>query len=113
MDTTNNISAHRLANLKKGVMRRIWMVWGIRMALHPRTLKALVVLVVFARTTDNVSYVNVIHNAPSLLDLRAGLNFAQAALAQTETTTFALLSIMTVFVAWIAFDMAYRECEAW
>ena len=93
-------------------MRRVYLVAGIRLLLHPVFLKAVLVGVFFWNSTRYVSYAHVIANAPSLFDLESNVRFFTGALAHTASATrYLYLAIMTL-AFWIVLDMA-RHKRAW
>ncbi len=99
--------------LTRRIMRSIYLVAGIRLLLHPVLLKSLIVGVFFWRSTEYVSYVNVIANAPSFFDLGGSINFFRSALVHAESGATLLFGAMTVLVAWILFDMLNRRRGVW
>src|SRR3990167_5544531 len=84
--------------LTKRIMRRIYLVWSIRMLVHPTTLKVLIAALFVARSTTYVSYANVFANMPALYDVSAGMQFVKVAMYHTHPMTLVLLSS----VAWLA-----------
>jgi hypothetical protein len=90
--------------LKRRIMRRVYAIYAIRLALHPTTLRLAAVLALFWRSTAYISYTNVLANSPSIFDIRGELNFLQAALANTETVTFTMLAAVGVLAIWLAAD---------
>ena len=67
MELQNNHSRHN--ELKKRIMRRVYLLWSIRLALHPTTLKLLIAALLVFRSMKYVSYTNVIANMPSLKNI--------------------------------------------
>ena len=51
--------------LTKRIMRRIYLIWSIRLLLHPTTLKALIAALLIVRSMEYVSYANVFANMPA------------------------------------------------
>ena len=94
-------------------MRRIYLVAAIRYAVHPVTLKVLIALVFFWRTTAYVSYANVIANAPSLFDWKRDLGFYASAFANAEGVSLALLFSVAALLVWISYDMIAKRTQAW
>ena len=98
--------------LKKRIMRRVYLVWGIRALLHPVFLKALIVLVFFFRSTEYISYADVFANAPALLDVPHAFQFLQSAFTNTEISSLALLFGMGMVGIWIVTDFARKRIES-
>jgi hypothetical protein len=98
--------------LTRRIMRRVYVVAGIRLLLHPVFLKSLLVVLFFVNSTRYVSYGNVIANAPSILDLESNIRFFTGALAHTATATLYLYLAIRALAFWIVLDMA-RHKRAW
>ena len=98
--------------LTRRIMRRVYVVAGIRLLLHPVFLKSLLVVLFFFFLTRYVSYGNVIANAPSILDLESNIRFFTGALAHTATATLYLYLAIMALAFWIVLDMA-RHKRAW
>lgn len=94
--------------LTKRIMRRIYLVWTIRALLNPIFLKTVVAGVFFWRSTEYVSYVHVIANAPRLTDVGNSINFARGAVIHAEGTTILLLLGVLVMTAWLLVDIVRR-----
>ena len=110
MSTHHTIARDRI--LKRRIMRRVYLIAGIRLLLHPVTVKTMLVAFFFWHSTRYVSYAHVIANAPSLLDIESNVRFFTGALAHTATITLYLyLAIMSLGL-WIVLDMA-RHKRAW
>ena len=76
MELQNNHSRHN--ELKKRIMRRVYLLWSIRLALHPTTLKLLIAALLVFRSMKYVSYTNVIANMPSLENISAQMQTQEA-----------------------------------
>jgi hypothetical protein len=94
--------------LSRRIMRRVRLVYGLRMLLHPRLLKAAIAIVFFARSTAYISYTSVIANAPSLFELERNIAFAWDAVRHTEVTALALLSGVIAVTLWLVIDVSRR-----
>jgi len=91
--------------LKERIMGKIYLIWMIRMLIHPTILKTVIVLVLFWRSTQYVSYSNVFANAPTLSDISSSLHFSQDALLNTETATLYILSGIALVGFWLLADV--------
>jgi hypothetical protein len=98
--------------LKNRIMRRVYIVWGVRALLHPVFLKALIVFVFFSRSTSYISYANVWRNAPELTDLPRNLAFMRDAFVHTDAISATLILGMLMLMTWIAFDLVHRPRHA-
>jgi hypothetical protein len=98
--------------LSRRIMRRVYVVAGIRLLLHPVFLKAVLVGIFFMNSTRYVSYRHVIANAPSIFDLESNVRFFTGALAHTGTATLYLYLAIMALAFWIVLDMA-RHKRAW
>lgn len=98
--------------LKRRIMRRVWMVWFIRQAIHPTVLKALVAVLFFWRSTAYVSYGQVFENAPSLANIPGNLSFAWNAATHTEMTTLLLVVSVLALGVWTMSDIAKEKHHA-
>ena len=110
---TTNREAQRAKRLTARIMRRIYLVAAIRMALNPVFLKALIAVVFFWRSTAYVSYAQVIANSPSMGDIPRNIQFFSDALRHTGTGTAFLFFGMAALATWIAIDFAQRKTHAW
>lgn len=90
-------------------MRRIWIVWAIRQAIHPTVLKSLLAALLFWRSTAYVSYAQVFENAPSLANIPGNLSFAWSAAVHTEMTTLLLVVSVLALGAWAMADIAKKH----
>ena len=99
--------------LTKRIMRRIYLIWSIRLLLHPTTLKVLIAALLVVRSMKYVSYTNVFANMPALYDVSAGMQFVKAAMYNTHPMTLVLLSSVAWLAMWAAADMFFRRKEAW
>lgn len=99
--------------LTRRIMRRVYFIAVIRMALHPLVLKTLLVGVFFWQSTSFVSYRHVFANAPSLFDFESNIRFFSGALAHTSSITLYLYLGIMLMVVWMLFDMARHKTEAW
>ena len=99
--------------LSKRIMRRVYLIAGIRFVLNPVFVKSLIAVVLFVRTMKYVSYGNVIANMPSPADISGGYQFVRAALFHTNPMTVILLSSVVWLAVWATFDMWKKDQEAW
>ena len=99
--------------LTKRIMRRVYLIAGIRFVLNPVFLKSVIAAVLFVRTMKYVSYMNVLANMPSPADVSGGYEFVRAALFHTNPMTIILLSSVAWLTLWVAFDMWKKGEEAW
>ena len=102
---------HRETYLMKKTMNRIYMVYGLRLLLHPRTLKSLLLLLLLWRSTTYVSYVNVLSNAPTLTDVPRNVEFFRASLMGTEMANFVIFMAVIVMLALLIRDMFARSAS--
>ncbi|OGZ08432.1 MAG: hypothetical protein A3C93_01445 [Candidatus Lloydbacteria bacterium RIFCSPHIGHO2_02_FULL_54_17] len=99
--------------LTKRIMRRIYLIWSIRLLLHPTTLKALIAALLIVRSMEYVSYANVFANMPALYNVSAGMQFVKVAMYHTHPMTLVLLSSVAWLAVWAVADMLFRKKEAW
>ena len=99
--------------LTKRIMRRIYLLWAIRMALSPLFLKALIIGVFFWRSTKYVSYVHVFENMSAITNVGAGYQFFRSAMFHAHPMTLVLLSSVLWLTVWMLYDMLTRKNEAW
>jgi len=90
-------------------MSRIYIIYGLRLLLHPVTLKAILVGLLFWRSTSYVSYAQVLANAPTLMDIRHGFTFTHVAMMRTETATIAILTIVGLLAIWMTRDILVHK----
>lgn len=98
----------RQQQLKKRIMRRVYMLYGIRLFVHPRTLKSFILTLLLWRSTSYVSYVDVFNNIPGSTDITRDLLFAHSAIMRTELMTIVLMLAMVAFGIWLARDFVRR-----
>lgn len=108
-----SIRNKREINLTKRIMRRVYVIWGIRLALHPTTLKALIAALLIFRSMRYVSYANVLANMPSIADISAQIEFARSAMHHAQPMTLVLLSSVAWLSVWAVADTLFRRKEAW
>ena len=109
----DNSIAYRDTQLTKRIMRRVYLISAIRLALHPTTAKVVLAALLFYRTMKYVSYANVLANMTALSDVNAGLQFARGAIHHTQPMTLVLLSSVAWLAVWITADAIFRKREAW
>lgn len=107
--STTNVNTR----LTKRIMRRIYFVWAIRMALSPLFLKAVIVTVFFVQSTKYVSYIHVLENMSSVTGAGAGYQFMKAAMFHAHPMTLVLLSSIAWLSVWMVYDMLRHKNEAW
>ena len=105
----------RERNLTKRIMRRIYLIWSLRLALHPTTLKVLIAALLLVRSMKYVSYANVYANLnmPTLFNLHAGFQFLKQAMLHAHPMTLVLLSSVAWLAVWVVADALSRKREAW
>lgn len=103
----------RNALLTKRIMRRVRLIWGIRLALHPTTLKVLFASLLVFRSMRYLSYTNVIANMPSLANVSAQIEFARSAMHHAQPMALVMLSSVAWLSVWVIADMLFRRKEAW
>lgn len=97
------------AQLTKRIMRRVYLVWMIRIVLNPVLLKTIIAGIFFWRSTEYVSYAHVISNAPKLTDIGDSINFVRGAVVHAEGMTLLLLLGTLVMAAWLLSDVVHRR----
>lgn len=103
----------RNTDLSKRIMRRVYFVWGLRMALHPLFLKSLIAALLVSRSTEYISYSQVLANRPRIADIPANLAFISEAFVKTEVASVFLILGTMALVAWLATDMFRKESHAY
>lgn len=103
----------REQKLTNRIMRRVYVIWSIRLALHPTTLKSLIAALLIVRSMKYVSYADVFANMPAFYDVSAGLQFVKVALYHTHPMTIILLSSVAWLSVWVVADTFFRRREAW
>lgn len=99
--------------LTKRIMRRVYLVWSIRLALHPTTLKVLIAALLVFRSMRYMSYTNVLANMPSLADISAQIEFARSAMHHAQPMTLVLLSSVAWLSVWVVADTLFRRRQSW
>jgi hypothetical protein len=94
-------------------MRRVYLVWSLRLALHPTTLKVILASLLVFRSMKYLSYTNVIANMPSFADVSAQIEFARSAIHHTQPMALILLSSVAWLAVWVVADTLFRRREAW
>lgn len=89
-------------------MRSIYLVYAVRMLIHPKTLKLVVLAALLWRSTSYVSYVDVFRNIPQVTDVGRDLEFAQSAIMGTEIATLFIVGAVFAFAVWLLRDMFHR-----
>lgn len=102
MNTPNHI-------LKRRIMRRIYLIAGLRMLLHPVTMKAALLGALAWKSTDFVSYASVFANLPKVVDVERQLAFLRDAIVETDGATMLVLTLTGVVSVWIFFDVLGRK----
>lgn len=90
------------------IMRRVWLIWAVRLALHPATLKALLGVALFWRSTEYVSYKDVLANAPAWSDVPGNVVFAVNAFANTDGATALIVMGTLLITIWFLKDLFVR-----
>ena len=99
--------------LSRRSMRRVYLIWTIRLALHPTTLKILIAALLMVRSMKYVSYMNVFANMPAFFDVPAGVQFVRSALHHTQPMTIVIFSSVAWLAVWVVADTFFRRKEAW
>jgi hypothetical protein len=99
-----NHEENQLKQLKKDIMRRIYVVWTLRMLTKPIVLKPVILFVLLWQTANLVSVGSVFRNAPALANLSADFSFFRAAFFNTELTIQLLLLAALAMGAWLVKD---------
>jgi hypothetical protein len=102
MTTQNNV-------LKRRIMRRVYLLWGLRLLLHPVTAKTALVTVLAWKSTDFVSYSSVLANLPNALDVQRQIAFLHDAIVATDGATMFVLTMIGVFATWLMLDIVHRK----
>ena len=105
--------AERNRALSKRIMRRVRLIWGIRLALHPTTLKLLIASLLIFRSMRYLSYANVLANMPSLANISRQIEFARSAMHHAEPMALVMLSSVAWLAVWATADTFFRRREAW
>ena len=106
-------TAKQHSTLSKRIMRRVYLIWSIRLLLHPTMVKVLLAALLLVRSMKYVSYANVFANMPALFDVPAGVQFMRSALHHTQPMTIVLLSSVVWLSVWVIADALFRRREAW
>ena len=96
-------------NLTKRIMRRVYFLWALRMMINPLFIKSLILAVFFWRSTEYISYTNVIANAPKFTDIERNAIFMRDALMHTSEISAILLIGIVVLLAWIVSDIIRKN----
>ena len=100
---------YRKKSLRRRIMRRIYLVWGLRMLLHPVTAKTALVAALLWKSTDFVSYRDVFANLPDALDVNRHIAFFHDAVVSTDGATMLVLTMTGVFAVWLFSDIFHRK----
>jgi uncharacterized membrane protein YbaN (DUF454 family) len=103
----------REMDLTKRIMRRVHVIWGIRLAVHPTTLKVLIAGLLVFRSMKYLSYANVLANMPSFANISAQIEFARSAMHHAQPMALVLLSSVVWLSVWAIADTLFRRREAW
>ena len=103
----------RDAQLTKRIMRRVYLISAIRLAVHPTTIKIALAALLFFRSMKYVSYAHVLENMTSLTNASAGMGFVKGAMLNAHPMTLVLLSSVAWLAVWVAADSYFRKHEAW
>lgn len=93
-----------MTDIKKRIMRRIYLIWFFRQALNPLSLKVFVIGALAWQFTSYVSIKNVIMNWPLRGDLIAHYKFIESAFLSTEFVTLVLTLGILAVGAWLVKD---------
>jgi hypothetical protein len=100
-------------DLTKRIMRRVYVVWGLRMLVHPLFLKSLIAILLLYRSTAYISYTSVLANRPVISDIPRNLAFVQDAFMNTEVTSVLLILGTLAVMAWLAMDFIGKTRHAY
>lgn len=103
----------RTRDLTQRIMRRVYFVWSLRLALHPTTLKMLIASLLVFRSMRYLSYADVLANMPSLANVSAQIEFARSAMHHAQPMALVLLSSVAWLSVWVVADTIFRRREAW
>ncbi len=98
-----------MRNLKKSVMRRIYVIWFLRQITSPLFLKTAAVALLLGKITSYVSLKDVVTNVPVSYGLVENYGFFQSALAHTELTTQLIMLTLGILCVWLARDIVSRS----
>ena len=90
--------------LKKRIMRRIYIVSVMRRIFHPTVLKSIILAVFVVMGSILVSVPNVINNMPLVTDINASLSFVLRAFLYTETLVQMVSLGSTILAIWLIKD---------
>jgi len=98
-----------MASLKKQIMRRVYIIWFMRLALSPISLKIAAVFMLMWQFTAYVSVAQVFVNSPiSRGDLLESFYFLKSAFMNTEAITL-MLMVGIAFVGGLLVKDAIRR----
>lgn len=98
--------------LTKRIMRRVYLVWAIRMAIHPLFLKTVIIAFFFWRSTKYVSYAHVFQNMSAVTNMGAGYEFMRSAMFHAHPMTLILLSSVIWLCVWMVYDMLHERADS-
>ncbi|HEY4504731.1 MAG TPA: hypothetical protein VJI73_03085 [Candidatus Paceibacterota bacterium] len=99
-------------NLRRKVMRRVYMVSYIRRALSPVALKVYAVAFLLYGIGRQVFVAKVLDNAPGLASPLESLNFFTKAFIGTEILVQALVLACALATLWFTTDLVFRRQSA-
>ncbi len=103
----------RDAQLTKRIMRRVYLISVIRLAIHPTTIKVALAALLFFRSMKYVSYAHVLENMTSLTNASSGIGFVKGAMLHAHPMTLVLLSSVVWLAVWAVADAYFRKHESW
>ena len=90
--------------LKKRIMRRVYIISVIRRIFHPIVLKSIILAVFVVMGNILVSVPNVINNMPISTNISASFSFIMNALAHTDTLVQMIFLVSVILVVWLIKD---------
>jgi len=94
--------------LKKQIMRRIYIIAFMKQIFHPVIIRSAVLIVFMIVVNVFVSTINVIKNMTSLAGVEAFSRFLMEAFLHTEALVQVLLSGTIVLAVWLVIDITRK-----
>jgi len=92
-------------NLRKSIMRRVYAVWALRKLTSPFFVKGYIFALLFYLMASEVSFVNVLTNAPGASDLFKNVKFFSNAVAMSEPIVQVYTILSVLIMALLARDV--------
>ncbi len=90
--------------LKKRIIRRVYIISVMRRVFHPTVLKSIILTVFMVMGSILVSVPNIISNMPLITDINASLSFVLRAFLHTETLVQMVSLGSTILAIWLIKD---------